>query len=68
MDELQTQEDVHGFSDDVLNTLALQSVHALVLSLDVALGVFGKQLTDLHIADDLRMCRKVLARVLAKLD
>lgn len=67
MDEPQNQ-DVRGFPDDQLRFLALQSVRALVLALDVALGVFDKQLTDLHIADDLRMCRGVLARVLTKLD
>lgn len=52
-----------GVVDDVLRGLALESVRALVINIDVALAVFGGPLRDLRIDDDLRMCRRVLVRV-----
>ena len=55
-----------GVVDNVLRGLALESVRALVMNMDVALAVFGAQLRDLRIDDDLRMCRKVLNRVVGK--
>lgn len=55
-----------GVVDNVLRGLALESVRALVMNMDVALAVFGAQLRDLRIDDDLRMCRKVLDRVAGK--
>lgn len=61
-DELQAA----GVMDNVLRGLALESVRALVINMDVALAVFGAQLRDLRIDDDLRMCRKVLERVAGK--
>jgi len=64
MDE-QTVETA-GVVDNVLRGLALESVRALVINMDVALAVFGAQLRDLRIDDDLRMCRKVLDRVVGK--
>ncbi|HSN78204.1 MAG TPA: hypothetical protein VL334_24295 [Anaerolineae bacterium] len=57
--EMETQ----GIVDNVLRGLALESVRALVINIDVALAVFGGQLRDLRIDDDLRMVRKVLVRV-----
>lgn len=64
MDEqpIETQ----GVMDNVLRGLALEAVRALVINIDVALAVFGAQLRDLRIDDDLRMCRKVLDRVTGK--
>ncbi len=61
MDDQQVE--TAGIVDNVLRGLALESVRALVINIDVALAVFGGQLTDLRIDDDLRMCRKVLVRV-----
>ena len=61
MDDQQVE--TAGIVDNVLRGLALESVRALVINIDVALAVFGGQLRDLRIDDDLRMCRKVLARV-----
>jgi len=58
-DGIETQ----GIVDNVLRGLALESVRALVINIDVALAVFGGQLRDLRIDDDLRMVRKVLVRV-----
>jgi hypothetical protein len=55
--------DTTGLIDNVLRGLALESARAIVINIDVALAVFGAQLRDLHIDDDLRMVRKVLVRV-----
>jgi hypothetical protein len=52
-----------GFAENVLRGLALESVRALVIQINVALAVFAPQLRDLRIDDDLRMVRKVLERV-----
>lgn len=52
--------------DNVLRGLALEAVRALVINIDVALAVFGSQLRDLRIDDDLRMVRQVLVRVVGK--
>lgn len=52
-----------GIAENVLRGLALESARALVIQIDVALAVFAPQLRDLRIDDDLRMVRKVLARV-----
>jgi len=52
-----------GVVDNVLRGLALESVRALVINIDVALAVFGGQLRDLRIDDDLRLARRVLDRV-----
>ncbi len=57
------QVDAAGVMDNVLRGLALESVRALVINMDVALAVFGAQLRALRIDDDLRMVRKVLSRV-----
>lgn len=62
MDDIETT----GVVDNVLRGLALESVRALVMNMDVALAVFGAQLRDLRIDDDLRMCRKVLDRAAGK--
>ena len=61
MDDEQ-QIETAGIVDNVLRGLALESVRALVINIDVALAVFSGQLRDLRIDDDLRMCRKVLVR------
>jgi hypothetical protein len=61
-DQLETT----GVVDNVLRGLALESVRALVINIDVALAVFGAQLRDLRIDDDLRMVRKVLDRAAGK--
>jgi hypothetical protein len=61
-DQLETT----GVIDNVLRGLALESVRALVINIDVALAVFGAQLRDLRIDDDLRMVRKVLDRAAGK--
>ena len=50
----------------MLRGLALESVRALVINIDVALAVFGPQLRALRIDDDLRMVRKVLDRAAGK--
>jgi len=55
--------DTAGVVDNLLRGLALESVRALIINIDVALAVFGGQLRDLRIDDDLRMVRKVLVRV-----
>ncbi len=55
MDDQQVE--TAGIVDNVLRGLALESVRALVINIDVALAVFGGQLRDLRIDDDLRMCR-----------
>jgi hypothetical protein len=55
-----------GVVDNVLRGLALESVRALLLNIDVALAVFGAQLRQLRIDDDLRMVRKVLDRAAGK--
>jgi hypothetical protein len=55
-----------GVVDNVLRGLALESVRALVINIDVALAVFGGQLRALRIDDDLRMVRKVLDRAAGK--
>jgi hypothetical protein len=55
-----------GVVDNVLRGLALESVRALVINIDVALAVFGGQLRDLRIDDDLRLARRVLDRVAGK--
>lgn len=55
--------ETQGVVDNVLRGLALESVRALVINIDVALAVFGGQLRDLRIDDDLRMVRRVLVRV-----
>jgi len=55
-----------GVVDNVLRGLALESVRALVMNMDVALAVFGAQLRDLRIDDDLRMVRKILDRAAGK--
>ena len=62
MDEQATVETA-GVVDNVLRGLALESVRALVINIDVALAVFGGQLRDLRIDDDLRLARRVLDRV-----
>jgi hypothetical protein len=59
----QTSIETQGIVDNLLRGLALEAVRALVINIDVALTVFGAQLRDLRIDDDLRMVRKVLARV-----
>jgi hypothetical protein len=61
-DQLETT----GVIDNVLRGLALESVRALVINIDVALAVFGAQLRALRIDDDLRMVRKVLDRAAGK--
>lgn len=61
-EETETQVDAAGVMDNVLRGLALESVRALVINMDVAPAGFGAQLRDLRIDDDLRMCRKVLDR------
>ena len=38
----------------------------VVINIDVALAVFGGQLRDLRIDDDLRLARRVLDRVAGK--
>lgn len=58
--------DAAGVMDNVLRGLALESVRALVINMDVALAVFGAQLRDLRVDDDLRMCRRILERVAGK--
>lgn len=63
MDNEQMAVDATGIVDDVLRGLALESVRALVINIDVALAVFGGQLRALRIDDDLKMVRKVLVRV-----
>ena len=55
-----------GVVDNLLRGLALESVRALVINMDVALAVFGAQLRDLRVDDDLRMCRRILDRVAGK--
>lgn len=60
------QVDTAGVIDNVLRGLALESVRALVINIDVALAVFGSQLRALRIDDDLRMVRKVLDRAAGK--
>jgi len=55
--------DTAGVVDNLLRGLALESVRALIINIDVALAVFGGQLRDLRIDDDLRLCRRVLVRV-----
>ena len=55
-----------GVVDNVLRGLALESVRALVINIDVALAVFSAQLRDLRLDDDLRMVRKVLDRAAGK--
>ncbi len=62
MDEIETT----GVVDNVLRGLAIESVRALVINIDVALAVFGTQLRALRIDDDLRMVRKVLDRAAGK--
>ena len=52
-----------GVVDNVLRGMALESIRALVINIDVALAVFGAQLRDLRIDDDLRMVRSILYRV-----
>ncbi len=64
MDDQQIE--TQGIMDNVLRGLALESVRALVINIDVALAVFGAQLRDLRIDDDLRMVRKVLDRAAGK--
>ena len=61
MDDQQVE--TAGIVDNVLRCLALESVRALVINIDVALAVFGGQLRELRIDVDMRMCRKVLVRV-----
>lgn len=63
MDDKQMDVDATGIVDDVLRGLALESVRALVINIDVALAVFGGQLRALRIDDDLKMVRRVLVRV-----
>jgi len=65
MDEMGDMETT-GIVDNVLRGLALESVRALVINIDVTLAVFGPQLRSLRIDDDLRMVRKVLDRVAGK--
>lgn len=62
MDDVETT----GVVDNVLRGLAIESVRALVINIDVALAVFGSQLRGMRIDDDLRMCRKVLDRAAGK--
>jgi len=62
----QTPIETAGIVDNLLRGLALESVRALVINIDVALAVFGAQLRDLRIDDDLRMVRKILDRVVGK--
>ena len=62
----QTPIETAGIVDNLLRGLALESVRALVINIDVALAVFGAQLRDLRIDDDLRMVRKILDRVAGK--
>ena len=64
MDDQQIE--TQGIMDNVLRGLALESVRALVINIDVALAVFGAQLRQLRIDDDLRMVRKVLDRAAGK--
>jgi hypothetical protein len=63
MDE---QIDTQGVMDNLLRGLAIESVRALVINIDVTLAVFGAQLRQLRIDDDLRMVRKVLDRAAGK--
>lgn len=63
MDEQDVTVDAAGVVDNLLRGLALESVRALIINIDVALAVFGGQLRDLRIDDDLRLCRRVLVRV-----
>ena len=49
-----------GVVDNVLRGLALESVRALVINIDVALAVFGGQLRDLRIDDEQRVAGRVL--------
>ena len=64
MDDQQIE--TQGIMDNLLRGLALESVRALVINIDVALAVFGAQLRALRIDDDLRMVRKVLDRAAGK--
>lgn len=52
-------------SDDAKRELALQSVRALCMSIDVALEIFPAQFSALNIDDDLRFVRKILGRAAA---
>lgn len=63
MDDGAGEMETAGVVDEVLRGLALESVRALIINIDVALAVFGGQLRDLRIDDDLRMVRRVLTRV-----
>ena len=64
-DEEQVVETA-GVVDNLLRGLAIEAVRALVINMDVALAVFGAQLRDLRVDDDLRMCRRILDRVAGK--
>lgn len=69
MDEQQGMDDglqAQGMVDTVLRGLAIESVRALVINIDIALAVFGAQLRSMRIDDDLRMCRQVLNRAAGK--
>lgn len=61
---MENQVDVSGVKLD-FRGLALESVRALVIQISVVEAVFGPQLRDLRIDDDLRMVRQVLQRVTA---
>jgi len=63
MDDGAGEMETAGVVDEVLRGLALESVRAMIINIDVALAVFGGQLRDLRIDDDLRMVRRVLTRV-----
>lgn len=67
MDETRTQ-DVRGFSDEMLLTLAEDSVRSIVQLIDLARLMFPQQLAALRVGDDLAMTSQVLRRVLAHLD
>ncbi len=65
MDDTQ---DVRNFSDELMLTLAEDSVRTIVQLIDLARMTFPRQLAALHVGDDLAMTSQVLSRVLARLD
>ena len=52
-------------TDEQKRGLALQSVRALCMSIDVALEIFPAQFSALNVDDDLRFVRKILGRAAA---
>jgi hypothetical protein len=55
--------DLRSLDDDLLNALALDGVRTLVQFTDLLLTLFGPQLANLHLDDDLRLSQKLLRRV-----